>query len=129
MEALSDALRLELRQWKIPVVHVDPGATDTAIFGKTLAALDDLEPNCSEPEAYQRTGADRGDAEGGREDGCRHGPALELAKAIAKGLTADKPKSRYHAGKGAEEAIVLARVPRTASRTGRSPARWARRSR
>ena len=44
MEALSDALRLELRQWKIPVVHVDPGATDTAIFGKTLAALDGWSP-------------------------------------------------------------------------------------
>ena len=37
-------------------------------------------------------------------------PALDLAKAIATGLMSDKPKSRYHAGKGAEEAIALARV-------------------
>ena len=27
MEALSDALRLELRQWRIPVSLVEPGAT------------------------------------------------------------------------------------------------------
>ena len=40
LEALSDALRLELRQWKIPVSHVDPGVTDTPIFGKTLVELD-----------------------------------------------------------------------------------------
>ena len=40
MEAVSDALRLELRQWGIPVSHIDPGATETAIFGKTLAEID-----------------------------------------------------------------------------------------
>ena len=42
MEAVSDALRLELRQWNIPVSLVDPGATETAIFGKTLAAIDEV---------------------------------------------------------------------------------------
>ena len=41
MEALSDALRLELRQWRIPVSLIEPGATDTAIFGKTLTRLDE----------------------------------------------------------------------------------------
>ena len=40
LEAVSDALRLELRQWAIPVSHVDPGVTDTPIFGKTLGELD-----------------------------------------------------------------------------------------
>ncbi len=40
LEALSDALRLELRQWTIPVSHVDPGVTDTPIFGKTLIELE-----------------------------------------------------------------------------------------
>src|SRR5262245_48241545 len=40
LEALSDALRLELRQWGIHVSHVDPGVTDTPIFGKTLVELD-----------------------------------------------------------------------------------------
>ena len=85
MEALSDALRLELRQWKIPVVHVDPGATDTAIFGKTLAALDGLESMLG-PEAYKRyAGTDRGDAEDGREDGCRHGPGARARESHCEG--------------------------------------------
>src|SRR5262245_48745637 len=41
IEAVTDAFRLELRQWKIPVSLVDPGGTTSAIFDKTLAALDD----------------------------------------------------------------------------------------
>ncbi len=47
MEAVSDALRLELRQWRIPVSHIDPGATETAIFGKTLGAIDEMEKDAS----------------------------------------------------------------------------------
>lgn len=110
MEALSDALRLELRQWRIPVVHVDPGATETAIFGKTLAALDGLESTLGQ-EGYERYAPQiavmRKTVEKTASDTA---PALDLAKAIATGLMSDKPKSRYHAGKGAEEAIALARV-------------------
>ena len=41
MEAVTDALRIELDAWGIHVAHVDPGATDTAIFDKTLTAIDD----------------------------------------------------------------------------------------
>ncbi len=38
MEAVTDAFRLELREWGIPVSLVDPGGSASAIFGKTLAA-------------------------------------------------------------------------------------------
>jgi len=38
-------------------------------------------------------------------------PAKELAKAIGEALTATKPKARYLAGKGAREAVALARTP------------------
>ena len=48
MEAVSDALRLELRQWRIPVSHIDPGVTETAIFGKTLAEIDAIEETLRE---------------------------------------------------------------------------------
>ena len=48
MEAISDALRIELRQWSIPVSLVDPGASATAIFGKTLAAIDDVKRTLDE---------------------------------------------------------------------------------
>jgi len=110
MEALSDALRLELRQWQIHVSLVDPGATDTAIFGKTLAELDGLKRRLGKRgyELYSaqidairktvvKTAADAG-------------PPLEIAQAVSHALTSDKPKARYLAGHGAKAAAALART-------------------
>jgi NAD(P)-dependent dehydrogenase (short-subunit alcohol dehydrogenase family) len=110
MEALTDALRLELRQWRIPVCLVDPGATDTAIFGKTLAEIDGLGATLGEHgyglyaeqvsairKLVEKTAADTE-------------PATVLAKAIAQALMSEKPKTRYLAGKGAKEAAALART-------------------
>lgn len=111
MEALSDALRLELRQWRIHVALVDPGATDTAIFGKTLGRLDAMSASLAEKgerrydaqiaalrKTVEKTAADTA-------------PPIQLAKAIGEALMADKPKARYLAGKGAKEAVALARTP------------------
>ena len=110
MEAISDALRLELRQWHIPVSLVDPGVTDTAIFGKTLAALDEAEQAlvarqelryerqiAAVRELVEKTAADAA-------------PATDLATAITRALTADKPRSRYLAGKQARTTAIAART-------------------
>ncbi len=111
IEALSDALRLELRQWRIPVSLVDPGATETAIFGKTLAALDSVLTSLDEDDRHEydaQLAAIRRTVEKTAADAA---PAVDLAKAIAEALTADKPKARYLAGKGAKAAAALARTP------------------
>ena len=110
MEAISDALRIELRQWSIPVSLVDPGASATAIFGKTLAAIDDV----------KRTLDERGErAYDEQIDAVRHlvektaadaAPAQDVAKAVADALTARKPKTRYLAGKGAHPVAAAART-------------------
>ena len=42
LEALNDALRLELRAWGIRVSVIEPGATTTPIWDKSLAAADAL---------------------------------------------------------------------------------------
>ena len=75
MEAVSDALRLELRQWRIPVSLIDPGATETAIFGKTLAEIDEVEKTPDEAGHPEYDGQLAGDPAPGREDrrGCRPG--------------------------------------------------------
>ena len=83
MEAVSDALRLELRQWRIPVSHIDPGATETAIFGKTLAAIDELEKTLIEEghpdydgqiagirRLVEKTAADAAPVDDARQHGC-----------------------------------------------------------
>jgi NAD(P)-dependent dehydrogenase (short-subunit alcohol dehydrogenase family) len=110
MEALSDALRLELKQWRIPVSLVDPGATDTAIFGKTVAEIDRLKTTLGEDGYHlyeEQIAAMRKVVEKTGEDA---DPAVVLAKTIDRALTSDKPKARYLAGKGAKEAAVLART-------------------
>ena len=108
MEGLTDALRLELRQWQIHVSLVDPGATDTAIFGKTFEELDGLESALG-GHGYalyeQQIAGVRRLVEKTAAGAAK--PAV-LARAIADALTSDKPKTRYLAGKGAKETAALA---------------------
>ena len=111
MEALSDAFRLELRQWRIPVVLIEPGATETAIFGKTLTHLDAMTASLNERGEHRydaQLAALRKTVEKTAADTA---PATDLAKAIHEALTAKKPKARYLAGKGAKEAVALSRLP------------------
>ena len=42
IRAITDALRLELRQWNIHVALIEVAPVKTAIFGKTFAAFDSL---------------------------------------------------------------------------------------
>ena len=110
IEAVTDALRLELRQWKIPVSLVDPGATESAIFGKTLAEIDELKRTLDEQgrDLYDaQIDAIRRTVEKTAADAA---PALVLAKAVGSALMSDKPKTRYLAGHGAKEAAALART-------------------
>ena len=110
LEALSDALRLELRQWKIPVSHVDPGVTDTPIFGKTIGELDralDALHERGHAEYDAQFAAVRKVVEKSPDSAA---PPEDLAKAIGNALTAEKPKTRYHAGHGSKEAFVASRT-------------------
>ena len=50
LEAITDALRLELRTWGIRVIGVEPGAITTPIWDKSLAAADQLAGSL-DPEA------------------------------------------------------------------------------
>jgi NAD(P)-dependent dehydrogenase (short-subunit alcohol dehydrogenase family) len=110
IEAVADALRIELKQWGIQVSLVDPGGSDTAIFGKTLAAIDEMKQSLNDRgivlydsdfaavrELVVKTAADTA-------------PADDVAKAVAHALTARRPKTRYLAGKGAKAIAVLART-------------------
>lgn len=110
MEAVSDALRLELRQWHIPVSHIDPGATETAIFGKTLAEIDAVKKRLGEQGETEYDAQLASIRKLVEKTAAHAAPVEDLSKTVAKALTAKKPKSRYHAGSGAEAAIALART-------------------
>ncbi len=110
MEAVSDALRLELRQWHVPVSLIDPGATQTAIFGKTLAEIDGLDETLGEEAHAVYRAQIAGVRDLVQKTADDAAPVQVLAKTVAKALTAKHPKSRYLAGHGAEAAAVLART-------------------
>ncbi len=111
MRAISDALRLELRQWNIHVSLIEVAPVKTAIFGKSFAELDGLESTLGEEgfKLYeQQIAAIRKaveDAEASAD------PPLVIAKAILHALTSDKPKTRYLAGHGGKQTAVAAALP------------------
>ena len=111
MRAISDALRLELRQWSIHVSLIEVAPVKSAIFGKTYAELDGLEEALGEtgyglygPQiAATRTSLQKAEAEAD--------PPLVIAKAVAHALSSDKPKTRYLAGHGGREVQLVAALP------------------
>jgi NAD(P)-dependent dehydrogenase (short-subunit alcohol dehydrogenase family) len=129
MEAISDVLRLELRQWGIHVSHVDPGATETAIFDKELAEIDRVQ------QALREQGRSLYDAQLAatrklvEETAADTAPALDLAKVIAHALSrASRRPGTWRVGARRKSSRSPA-WRTTARRTWRSPTRWACRSR
>lgn len=110
LEALSDALRVELREWRIPVSHVDPGVTNTAIFGKTMLELDEALHDLHERGHHEYDAQCAAIRKVVEKSPDRAAPADDLAEAIAHALTASRPKTRYHAGRGSKAAFVASRA-------------------
>lgn len=110
MEALTDSLRMELRPWRIPVSIVQPGNIATPIWEKGLAEADELEkklPQCGHDLYDPVIAAMR---EAARKFEQASIPADEVAKAVAHGLTAKRPKTRYVVGLDAQIQRGLAKV-------------------
>ena len=111
IRAVTDALRLELRQWNIHVSLIEVAPVETAIFGKTYAELDGLEKRLGsagyalykDQVAAVRKATEKAAATAD--------PPVAIAKAILDALTSDKPKTRYLAGHGGKEVAVVAALP------------------
>ena len=111
LRAISDALRLELRQWNIHVSLIEVAPVESAIFGKTYAELDALEQTLgetgyrlySEQIAAIRKAMEKAEADAE--------PASVIAKAVAHALLSDKPKTKYLAGHGGRQTAVAAALP------------------
>ena len=111
MRAISDALRLELRQWHIHVSLIEVAPVKTPIFGKTYAELDALDQTLSETGyrlysrqiAAIREAVEKADVDAE--------PPSVVAKAVAHALTSDKPKPRYLVGHGGRQTQAAAALP------------------
>lgn len=98
LEGWSDALRRELRPWRIPVVLVQPGAVDTPIFrtsrARGKAAAEEMPPAAR--QSYPRIVRAMLERPGRTP---RHAvPPERVARTIARALTARRPRTRYMVG-------------------------------
>ena len=109
LAAMSDGLRLELADWNIPVIVVEPGATDTQIFAKAAAAAT-ISLKSADPgrvALYERQLAAVAKASARQ----RTAPVDPVAKAIAAAVRAARPRRHYTVGAEARLAGVLAGLP------------------
>lgn len=110
LEALADALRLELQPWGLSVSLIQPGAIKTPIWDKgreQAAAM--TEKYTPEALALYADGIDTV-VKGIEEQDDNGIPPVEVAKAVEKALFARRPRSRYPVGVDAKAAGVLARL-------------------
>src|SRR5208283_3237245 len=98
LEAMNNALRVELRAWGIRVCLIEPGATTTPIWDKSLAAANALAGKTSNGsiDLY------RGDLEAMRQATRKLAesavPVDSVVRCVVHALTARRPSPRYPVG-------------------------------
>jgi NAD(P)-dependent dehydrogenase (short-subunit alcohol dehydrogenase family) len=107
LEALADALRLELEPDGIEVAIVEPGTIATAIWTKPQPIADMLTPEAVERYGRRMAGF-RSLAEARSK---KAAPAEAVAKAVEHALTDEHPRTRYLVGRDAHIRATLERLP------------------
>jgi NAD(P)-dependent dehydrogenase (short-subunit alcohol dehydrogenase family) len=107
LEAMADALRVELAPFAIHVAIVEPGTIATPIWSKPQRRVDELPPEAAElygarAEKFRRLAAARSS---------EAVPAVEVAKAVAHALTAARPRTRYVVGPDAKRRARVQMLP------------------
>jgi NAD(P)-dependent dehydrogenase (short-subunit alcohol dehydrogenase family) len=106
LEALSDCLRLEAKPFGIDVVVIEPGSIQTEwgdIAAGNLRKVSADGPYARRADAMAASMESEANAH-------RNSPPTVIADAIAKAVTARRPRTRYTAGFAAKPLITLRRV-------------------
>jgi NAD(P)-dependent dehydrogenase (short-subunit alcohol dehydrogenase family) len=111
IEAVGDALRVELAPWGIHVAIVEPGSIATPIWQKGAAIADGIQARVpigtldlyrDRMDAFRRAAAAAG----------RRGiPPDGVAEVVEAALTAERPKTRYLVGRDAKLRALFERLP------------------
>jgi NAD(P)-dependent dehydrogenase (short-subunit alcohol dehydrogenase family) len=109
MEALTDALRVEVRRWGISVSIVEPGSVATPIWEKSRAAADAM----TEEATPESLGLYAADIERFREATGKAAetamPADKVVRVVVHALTARRPRTRYPVAADTRIAIAIFR--------------------
>jgi NAD(P)-dependent dehydrogenase (short-subunit alcohol dehydrogenase family) len=111
MEAITDALRMELRSFGIEVIIIEPGAIETPIWEKTLGTaterLAELPAAMTEyygPMIETAIKTARSTAQSAL-------PVEKVTRVIEHAFTASKPRTRYVVGRDAKIQSFMAYLP------------------
>ncbi len=127
LEAIADALRMELRPWGIPVVLVEPAQTDTEMWSTADELLEQTIADLSPEMQRLYAGHIAGQRAAIPKSQKMVAPADGVAETIEKSLTAKRPRARYVVGAmpramGAVAYLMPTRLRDTAmARTGGVP--------
>ena len=111
LEAVTDALRVELQPFGIEVVIVEPGSIATPMWRKGAEGFQRLTTDMP---------ADLGRLYGGRLEAFRRAaaaaaqrgePADNVAEVVERALTAERPRTRYLVGRDARRRARVERLP------------------
>lgn len=107
LEAMADALRLELEPWGIQVAIVQPGTIGTPMWSKPQPVAESLPPEAAELYAarLQRFGAVAASR------ASKAAPVELVADAVEHALTHEKPKTRYIVGPDAKKRARVQLLP------------------
>ena len=105
LEGWSDALRVELKEFDIDVVIVQPGAINTNFSNVTKTYIDKYRENSAYQHLYGEPIADTGN-----EVLSNQSDPIVIAKVINKAMNARNPKTRYAAGAYSKIGIFLRKI-------------------
>ncbi len=111
VEAMSDALRRELRPWGIEVSLLEPGAIATDIWDKAAGSQDEIgkAPPAGLMELY---GGLLKALAGLTEKAARDASPVEVVtRDVVHAFSSDRPRTRYSKGEGTGARKVLRRLP------------------
>jgi NAD(P)-dependent dehydrogenase (short-subunit alcohol dehydrogenase family) len=108
VEAIGDALRVELRSSNVQVALVEPGSVTTPIWDKGRAQGDDLSVPAELTDQYGHVQAAMSKVLDNTE---RRGvPPEQVAETIERALTARRMKARYLIGRDAKAMLLAKRL-------------------
>ena len=105
LEGWSDALRVELKEFDIDVVVVQPGAINTNFSNVTKTYIDKYRENSAYQHLYGEPITDTGN-----EVLSNQSDPIVIAKVINKAMNARNPKTRYAAGAYSKICIFLRKI-------------------
>ena len=110
VRAITDSLRIELKPFGMFVSLIAPGAIESSIWDKSREYKKELRKSADTEllDAYKLfvKASDK------MLDSIAPIPAVEVAKAVAHGLTSKKPKNVYFVGNDAKKVYILSKLPK-----------------